>query len=60
MNNELIGRMNKVSARSLDGNVVMDMAEWNAIVNLVSAALSQEVESGVAALAVLESPRKGK
>jgi len=42
MNNELIERMNKVSARSLDGNVVMDSKEWNAIVELVSAALSQD------------------
>lgn len=44
MKTELKQRMNKVSARSLDGNVVMDMAEWNAIVNLMSNMLSQEAE----------------
>jgi len=45
MKTELKQRMNKVSARSLDGNVVMGMAEWNAIVNLVSNLLAEPVAS---------------
>lgn len=45
MKTELKQRMNKVSSRSLDGNVVMAMAEWNAIVNLVSNLLSAPVAS---------------
>jgi hypothetical protein len=62
MNTELKQRMNKVSARSLDGNVVMGMAEWNAIVNLVSnliaepvSSVPQDVEEFIAAIATLES-----